>query len=169
MDFELLLAVASTSLLILCALILGLILAETLQRSRHRRRGLAAEKAEALLIEWLSPAQLTQYESNGYFEVTGSHSGKRYRIRRREHMNVDELDERGARVAVWCFKPKGYLPVGDIMLAQKITLETDERAALVIANQPPPDLRGGGWNTARSGTAAVSARPYVRLTRQLSP
>jgi hypothetical protein len=82
-DFELLLAVASTSLLILCALILGLILAETLQRSRHRRRGQAAEKAEALLMEWLSPAQLTQYESNGYFEVTGSHSGKRYRIRRR--------------------------------------------------------------------------------------
>ncbi len=64
---------------------------------------LAAEKAEALLIEWLSPAQLTQYESNGYFEVTGSHSGKRYRIRRRGQMNVDELDESGARVACLVF------------------------------------------------------------------
>jgi hypothetical protein len=62
--FELLLAVASTSLLILCALILGLILDEALRRYRHRdklQRGeKAAEKAEALLIEWLSPAQLAR-------------------------------------------------------------------------------------------------------------
>jgi hypothetical protein len=137
-DFDLLLAMASTSLLILCALILGLILAETLRCSRHRarlQRRKAAEKAEALLMEWLSPAQLAQFESNGYFDVTGSHSGKRYRIRRKEHRNIDELDGSGARVAVWCFGPEGYLPVGDIMLTQKITLETNEQAALVIANR----------------------------------
>ena len=146
MDFELLLAVALTSLLILsalilgCALILGLILAETLRRYRHRarlQRGEAAEKAQALLKEWLSLAQLAQYESNGYFDVTGSHSGKRYRIRRKEHRNIDELDGSGALVAVWCFGPEGYLPVGDIMLTQKITLETNEQAALVIANRTP--------------------------------
>jgi hypothetical protein len=136
-NFDLLLAVASASLLILYPLMLGIILAEARRRYRDRRRGQAAEKAQALLMEWLSPAQLAQYESNGYFEVTGSHSGKRYRIRRRGHLNVDELDERGARVAVWCFKPEGYLPVGDIMLAQKVMLETNERAALVIANQHP--------------------------------
>jgi hypothetical protein len=136
-NFDLLLAVASASLLILYPLMLGIILAEARRRYRDRRRGQAAEKAQALLMEWLSPAQLAQYESNGYFEVTGSHSGKRYRIRRREHMNVDELDESRARVAVWCFKPEGYLPVGDIMLAQKVMLETNERAALVIANQHP--------------------------------
>ena len=138
MDFELLLAVASPSLLILCALMMpGLILAEARRCYRDRRRRQAAEKAQALLMEWLSPAQLAQYESNGYFEVTGSHSGKRYRIRRTGQMNVDELDESRARVVVWCFKPEGYLPVGDIMLAQKVMLETDERAALVIANQHP--------------------------------
>ena len=137
MDFGLLSAVALTLLLILCALMPGIILAEVQGRYRAHRRGQAAEKAQALLVEWLSPAQLAQYESNGYFDVMGSHSGKRYRIRRREHMNIDELDGNGARVAVWCFRPEGYLPVGDIMLAQKITLETDESAALVIANQHP--------------------------------
>jgi hypothetical protein len=83
----------------------------------------------------LSPAQLAQYESDGCFQVTGSHSGKSYRIRRHRQMNVDELDGRGERVAVWCFGPKGYLPVGDVMLTQKIALETDEQAALVIANR----------------------------------
>ena len=99
------------------------------------RRGEAEQKALSLLKLWLSSAQLTQYESNGHFEVTGSHSGKRYRIRCARQMNVDELGEHGAKLGVWCFGPEGYLPVGDVMLAQKIALETDERAALAVANR----------------------------------
>jgi hypothetical protein len=133
-DFELLLEMAFTSLLLLCILILGL----TEGRWRYpdcAGRGRAEEKARALLKEWLSPAQLAQYESDGYFQVTGSHSGKRYRVRRDRLMNVDELDGCGTRVAVWCFGPEGYLPVGDVMLTQKIALETDEQAAFVIANR----------------------------------
>jgi hypothetical protein len=50
-------------------------------------------------------------------------------------MNIDELDGRGARVAVWCFGPEGQLPIGDVILAQKIALETNERAALAVANR----------------------------------
>src|SRR5262245_53936373 len=82
----------------------------------HRK---AEQKALALLTGWLSPAQLTQYEVHGYFEVMGSHSGKRYRIRRAAHMNVDELGEHGARITTWCFGPSGYLPISDLMLAQR--------------------------------------------------
>jgi hypothetical protein len=141
-DFELLLALASASLLILYPLMLGIILAEARRRYRDRRRRQAAEKAQALLMEWLSPAQLAQYESNGYFEVTGSHSGKRYRIRRRQQMNVDELNERGARVAMWCFRPEGYLPVGDIMLRNMVA-HTSVRVAIFLsgakANAVTPD------------------------------
>jgi hypothetical protein len=33
-----------------------------------------------LLKEWLSPEQFAQYDAKNYFEVTGCHSGKRYRI-----------------------------------------------------------------------------------------
>jgi hypothetical protein len=95
----------------------------------------AEEKGRALLRRWLSPTQLEQYERTGNFEVVGSDSGKRYRIRRHAQMNIEELDARGLRVAVWCFLPKGTLPLGDIMLAQKIALETNERAALAIANR----------------------------------
>jgi hypothetical protein len=133
-DVELLLGMAFTSLLLLCVLILGL----TEGRRRYpdcAGREEDEKKARALLKEWLSPAQLAQYENDGCFQVTGSHSGKSYRIRRHRQMNVDELDGRGERVAVWCFGPKGYLPVGDVMLTQKIALETDEQAALVIANR----------------------------------
>jgi hypothetical protein len=125
------------ALLIFCALIPCLVLAETLARYRARaaRRGAMAEqRALALLKAWLSPAQLAQYERDGSFEVVGCHSGTRYRIRRAGHMNIDELSERGVRVAVWCFGPHGFLPVSDMMLAQKIALETDEQAALQVAN-----------------------------------
>jgi hypothetical protein len=50
-------------------------------------------------------------------------------------MNVDELDETGRRTARWCFGPEGDLPLGDIMLAQKLALELDEQGALAVANR----------------------------------
>ena len=105
--------------------------------SVHRlsRGGTGEGKAFALLKQWLSPVQLAQYENNGCFEVTGCHSGKRYRIRRARQMNIDELDEEGARSAAWCFGPEGNLPIGDLMLAPKISLENDERTALAVANR----------------------------------
>jgi hypothetical protein len=94
----------------------------------------AEQNARKLLTEWLSPAQLAQYKRRGHFEVTGCHSGKRYRIRAGHQLNVDELDEHDRTVAVWCFGPEGQLPIGDIMLAQKIALETNEYASLEAAN-----------------------------------
>ena len=99
------------------------------------RRRTAEEKGLTLLRQWLSPAQLAQYEKYGYFEVMGGESGKHYRIRPTRQMNVDELDQHGARTAAWCFGPEGELPIGDVILAQKIALENDEMAALALANR----------------------------------
>jgi hypothetical protein len=98
-----------------------------------QRRSPAERRASDLLVEWLSPAQRAQYEIARCFEVKGSHSGKRYRIRSARQMNVDELDDRGRRIAVWCFLPEKYVPLADVMLAQKIALENDEPAAMAIA------------------------------------
>jgi hypothetical protein len=97
--------------------------------------GEADHKARSLLKQWLSPEQLKQFETTGCFEVVGCDTGKRYRIHRYSQMNIEELDERGMGVTTWCFLPEGKLPVGDVMLAQKIALETDERTALAIANR----------------------------------
>ena len=88
-----------------------------------------------LLKEWLSPEQFAQYGAKSYFEVTGCHSGKRYRISHGTSMNIHELDGAGRPRVGWCFAPKGYLVAGDVMLAQKIALETDERGALAVANK----------------------------------
>jgi hypothetical protein len=97
----------------------------------------AEEKALKLLRSWLSPEQAQQYDSRKHFEVIGSDTGARYRIRHGRMMNIEELDFAGNKVCAWCFLPEGGLVAGDCMLAQKIALETFERKALVIANRGP--------------------------------
>jgi hypothetical protein len=86
-----------------------------------------------LLKDWLSPAQLREYEKNGYFEVIGSDSGTTYRIHLGQQANVEQLDNFGQPVCAWCFIPVGDLVAGDVMLAQKIALETNEREAIGVA------------------------------------
>jgi hypothetical protein len=105
---------------------------------RRRAPTLEAEqKAHALLCAWLSPEQAQQYNSQKHFEVTGSDTGTRYRIRPGRMVNIDQLDADGKKVCMWCVVPEGNLAASDCMLAQKIALETFETKALAIANQRP--------------------------------
>jgi hypothetical protein len=101
-------------------------------RTQPEARGLR------LLREWLSPEQLAQFEEKGYFDVIGCHSGRRYRIRNGSSMNIHEIDHTGQVLGGWCFVPNNYLVTGDVMLAQKIALETDERGALAVAKSFSP-------------------------------
>jgi hypothetical protein len=100
--------------------------------SRYRER---EARGLELLKEWLSSEQSAQYDAKGHFEVIGCHSRKRYRINHGNSMNIHELDGAGHPCVGWCYVPKGYLVAGDVMLAQKIALETDERGALTVANK----------------------------------
>jgi hypothetical protein len=105
-------------------------------------RGIFEDDSEArglrLLREWLSAAQLAQFEADGNFEVIGCHSGKKYRIRQGVSMNVHEIDAQGHPLVCLCFFPDAFhLACGDVMLAQKIALETNELAALAVANRFP--------------------------------
>jgi hypothetical protein len=95
----------------------------------------AEQKAHTLLRAWLSPEQARQYNSQKHFEVIGSDTGTRYRIRHGQMINIDQLDSVGNMVCVWCFVPEGNLAPSDCMLAQKIALEAFETKALSIANQ----------------------------------
>lgn len=94
----------------------------------------------ALLSAWLSPEQRAQFEKYNRFDVIGSESGKRYRICYGTSTNVYEMDGGDRIVMGWCFRPIGSLVAGDVMLAQKIALETDERAALIVAKPFPSSL-----------------------------
>ena len=58
--------------------------------------------------------------------------------------NVQEIDFEGQSGGVLCFAPEGYLVPGDVMLAQKIALETDELETLAVANRVAPVGRRRG-------------------------
>jgi hypothetical protein len=103
-------------------------------------------RSQDLLLQWLSPDQAEQYDTYWRFDVVGSDTGTHYRIRRGSIMNIEELAGDGYVARRWCFAPEGASAIGDVMLAQKIALETFELDALVIANndgpQGPAVLRG---------------------------
>ena len=113
-------------------------LIRALQGAQSRRRARFENRAVrgiTLLREWLSTQQRRQLDSYDYFEVVGCDSGKSYRIQHGVCQNVLELDADGRPRMGWCFIPEGNLVPGDVMLAQKIALETDEWSALAIAKQ----------------------------------
>lgn len=92
-------------------------------------------RALILLKEWLSPKQRACYERFRYFDVVGCDTGTHYRIHHGTQTNIEELNSAGHIVCKWCFVPDGDLVAGDVMLAQKVALETNERGALSVAHR----------------------------------
>jgi hypothetical protein len=115
-------------LIVTMVMLLLFLLQQTIKRSSHVR-------ALRLLKDWLTAEQLACYERSSFFEVIGSHSGNVFRIHHGTQSNIEELSNLGAAVCRWCFVPLGNLAAGDVMLAQKIALETDEPSALAVANR----------------------------------
>lgn len=105
---------------------------------RHGAEGTPEGRSLRLLREWLSPLQSAQFAAKGYFEVVGGDTGKQYRIYAGASTNVCEVDENGRPTLGLCFLPLGELPVGDVMLAQKIALESCESRAIEAARRFAP-------------------------------
>ena len=114
-------------------------------RERYRAMMDAREaRGITLLREWLSPMQRAQFDASKYFDVVGCDSGRRYRIHYGRVTNVHQIDEAGQPVTGWCFVPSGGLVAGDVMLVQKIALETNEQTTLAVANRFNVQAPGGG-------------------------
>jgi len=94
----------------------------------------AQQRALDLLRKWLSPAQLKEFDESRCFHVIGCDSGQRYLVTLGVVQNVFTVNERDEKLIGHCFGPSGHLAAGDVMLAQKIALETMETEALRVAN-----------------------------------
>ena len=103
-----------------------------------RKENTPEARALRLLRNWLSAEQRRQLDKEGSFDVIGCDSGKRYRIRYGISANMQEVNQAGTPLMGLCFVPVGHLVAGDVMLAQKIALETSETSALQVANRFPP-------------------------------
>src|SRR5689334_1438543 len=96
-------------------------------------RDAAEARAEALLVEVLTPAEYAGLQTAGYLELpSGLYAGRQYRIYRRPR--PVEVYERGQRAFTLCLQPTGYLPAGDHVLLHKVLLEGDEARYLRTAN-----------------------------------
>jgi hypothetical protein len=95
----------------------------------------AVAKARVLLERSLTPEQRRDLFARGYFYVKGKRFT--YRIREGHSGNVDALDTRGRLVSRFCALPLGRVPVYDVMLAQKLWIETDENMFLKKAAPYP--------------------------------
>ena len=92
------------------------------------------QRAVKLLRAQLTAQQRKQHDECRYFDVIGGDTGHRYRIYHGDAMNIDEFDASGTCINRWCFMPKGGLPRGDVLLAQKIALEAFELDVRALAN-----------------------------------
>ncbi len=94
----------------------------------------AMEASLAYLLEHLTPGQRDTFERHRFFLV----QGKRYRWRITPNAyGVNRLGRSGRRRGVYCAVPQEPVPIFDVMLAQKLMLESDEDAFLLIANRAP--------------------------------
>ena len=96
----------------------------------------ATYKAMALLERALTREQRSDLFARGYFFVEGKRFT--YRIRVGRSANVDALDSSGSVIRRLCAHPLGRLPVYDVLLAQKLWIETDEDMFLKKAAPCPP-------------------------------
>ncbi|MBI2319066.1 MAG: hypothetical protein HYU75_19240 [Betaproteobacteria bacterium] len=100
-------------------------------------RGKAApDRAEQLLLEYLTPEQRGTYWRYGRFIVRGQ-SGRRYSVWARDplYCNVCELGDHGQILWRLCAHAAIDVPVGDHLLTQKLMLEHHEAEFRRIANR----------------------------------
>lgn len=103
---------------------------EEVERATREAKAAAAERAERLLVEHLAPEQLAAYQRDRFFEVVAAKG--RYRIY--HNGAVRRLGEDGREETGYCIHPAEGLPNGDLALAKKLMLETDEAGFLRTAN-----------------------------------
>lgn len=96
-----------------------------------------AERAEALLLENLDKEQAEQYRTSRTFKVHSKRWPDRvYTVRYGRAGNVESREPHQKGVYFrYCIHPDAPCPNEDVMLAQKLMLETDEKLFLSLANR----------------------------------
>lgn len=93
----------------------------------------ADRRARDLLMSCLTEEQRRAYERDKAFLVV-SNLGHIFKITQKRIHGVFKLNAEGLEIEEWCVTPNGPIPVCDVMLAQKLALETDEGALRAEAN-----------------------------------
>lgn len=107
-------------------------LAAIAAEERRAQRVVADKKARLLLLDCLEDEQKQELEKDGYFHVETRDGTRRYRLRPGgQPVRVHGED---GRHWAYCIHPDHGFPTDDVVLAQKLLLESDEEEFLRIAN-----------------------------------
>lgn len=94
----------------------------------------ANKKAEKLLIEKLSTEQLDSWKKTRTFLVKSKTTGIEYKLSEKRTYGI-ETYLYGKRIGKFCITSKdNNIPICDLLLAQKLLIETDEKAFIETAN-----------------------------------
>jgi hypothetical protein len=104
--------------------------------AKRLERFQAVERAKALLIDNLDNEQRAQFTKDRHFIVHSRDRQRRYRVEQGFAGNVKLLRQDGKAIASFCIHPDDRrIPAEDVMLSQKLLLETAEEEFLRIANR----------------------------------
>jgi len=106
------------------------------RRNAEVNRKAAHDRAEKLLLDYLTPEQRETYRRYGWFVVRGQ-SGNHYSIWKNNglYCNICELGEYGQIVSRLCAHAAINVPMGDHLLTQKLMLEHHEAEFQRVANR----------------------------------
>lgn len=104
------------------------------QEKEKKDREEADKRAEELLKKHLDQKQREQYEKDKKFRVR-SKDGAEFELASLWSGNAVELTPDGKRLARFCIHPREYVPIPDLLLAQKLMLETDPETFRKTANR----------------------------------
>lgn len=131
------LSVAALSFLSLA----GLFAAEWTMRRHHvggwKSAGdTPAERAEALLREFLDEREYAQWTKRGYVDVVSPNNAQRiYRIP--GYIGLVRMYENGMAIRELCLRPVEPLPGPDVIVMHKLMIQGDERQYLASARHYP--------------------------------
>lgn len=105
---------------------------------RRLQASKAGRKAKRLLMDHLTDAQRSDYYKRGTFVICSSLTDKWRTLYLIDNSfpngNIFEI-EKGKVVANWCFHPEDPYPLDDILLTQKLLIETDHEEFQAKANR----------------------------------
>ncbi len=121
------------------------VMADAARAIERKKDHKAYKRAARLLHGCLTPKQRREWHKKNHIHVIGQ-DGQLYRIEARSHQNVFLIED-GVPAIQFCVVSQQKMPVPDLMLAQKLLLESNIEHFMKLANKW--DLRAQGSRVRR--------------------
>lgn len=131
---------------------------EVARRERYAAKQRVTDKSKAILEAHLLPEQVEEFRAKDEFHVQGA-DGFKYLITNGYQHNVFRIED-GRRIFEYCIVTRGFLPVYDQMLAQKLLLQANPEMFHRVTNT---------WALAEDGTREMVSRGVVERVPESNP